>query len=158
MTAELGHLALILALLMAVVQGALPLAGAAQGVAVWMAAGRAAGRAQCFFLAVSFACLVDSFIGNDFSVLYVASHSNSELPLYYRIAATWGAHEGSMLLWALILGVWTLAVTIFSRGLSEEFQARVLGIMGLISVGILLFIILTSNPFERLTPMPAEWY
>ena len=156
MTAELGHLALILALFMAVLQGTFPLAGAAQGVPVWMAVGRAAGRAQAFFLAVSFACLVDSFIVNDFSVLYVAEHSNSDLPLYYRISATWGAHEGSMLLWALILGLWTLAVTVFSRSLSEEFLARVLGIMGLISVGILLFILLTSNPFERLVPVPAD--
>ena len=156
MTAELGHLALITALFMALLQGTFPLAGAAQGVPVWMAVGRAAGRAQALFLTVSFACLVDSFIANDFSVLYVAEHSNSELPLYYRIAATWGAHEGSMLLWALILGLWTCAVTIFSRGLSEEFLARVLGVMGLISVGILLFILLTSNPFERLVPMPAD--
>ena len=156
MTAELGHLALIMALFMALLQGTFPLAGAAQGVPVWMAVGRAAGRAQALFLTVSFACLVDSFVANDFSVLYVAEHSNSDLPLYYRIAATWGAHEGSMLLWALILGLWTCAVTIFSRGLSEEFLARVLGVMGLISVGILLFILLTSNPFERLVPMPAD--
>ena len=156
MTAELGHLALIMALFMALLQGTFPLAGAAQGVPVWMAVGRAAGRAQALFLTVAFACLVDSFIANDFSVLYVAEHSNSELPLYFRIAATWGAHEGSMLLWALILGLWTCAVTLFSRGLSEEFLARVLGVMGLISVGILLFILLTSNPFERLVPMPAD--
>jgi cytochrome c-type biogenesis protein CcmF len=121
-----------------------------------MSVGRAAGRAQFFFLAVAFACLIDSFIVNDFSVRYVAEHSNSDLPLYYRIAATWGAHEGSMLLWAVILGVWTFAVTVFSGSLSEEFLARVLGIMGLISVGILLFILLTSNPFERLVPMPGD--
>ena len=156
MTAELGHLALILALFMALLQGTFPLAGAAQGVPIWMAVGRSAGRAQFFFLAVSFVCLVDSFIGNDFSVLYVASHSNSELPLYYRISATWGAHEGSMLLWALILGLWTFAVTVFSKSLTEEFQARVLGVMGLISIGILLFILLTSNPFIRLAPAPAD--
>ena len=156
MTAELGHLALFMALFMALLQGTFPLVGAARGVPVWMAVGRAAGRAQALFLTVSFACLVDSFIANDFSVLYVAEHSNSDLPLYYRIAATWGAHEGSMLLWALILGLWTCAVTLFSRGLSEEFLARVLGVMGLISVGILLFILLTSNPFERLVPMPAD--
>jgi cytochrome c-type biogenesis protein CcmF len=105
---------------------------------------------------VAFACLIDSFIVNDFSVRYVAEHSNSDLPLYYRIAATWGAHEGSMLLWAVILGVWTFAVTVFSGSLSEEFLARVLGVMGLISVGILLFILLTSNPFERLVPMPSD--
>ena len=156
MTAELGHLALILALLVASMQSAYPLLGAARGVPVWMAVGRAAGRAQFLFLAVSFGCLVASFVDNDFSVLYVASHSNSSLPLYYRISATWGAHEGSMLLWALILGLWTVAVTLFSRGLSEEFLARVLGVMGMVSVGILLFILLTSNPFERIVPAPAD--
>ena len=156
MTSELGHLALIVALLMAILQGTFPLAGAALGVPVWMSVGRAAGRAQFFFLAVAFACLIDSFIVNDFSVRYVAEHSNSDLPLYYRIAATWGAHEGSMLLWAVILGLWTFAVTVFSNSLSEEFLARVLGVMGLISVGILLFILLTSNPFERLVPMPSD--
>ena len=156
MSAELGHLALILALLTAMVQAVFPLLGASQGVPIWMALGRAAGRAQAFFLAVSFGCLVACFVRNDFSVLYVASHSNSSLPLYYRISATWGAHEGSMLLWGFILGLWTLAVSLFSRSLSEEFVARVLGVMGLVSVGILLFILLTSNPFERLVPMPED--
>jgi cytochrome c-type biogenesis protein CcmF len=156
MISELGHLALIMALLTAVLQAVFPLLGASRSIPSWMTVGRAAGRAQFFFLAVSFACLVDSFISNDFSVLYVASHSNSELPLYYRISATWGAHEGSMLLWALILGLWGCAVTVFSRTLSEVFQARVLGVMGLISVGILLFILTTSNPFERLVPVPAD--
>ena len=156
MTAELGHLALIMALLTALLQAAFPLMGASQGVPVWMAVGRAAARAQFLFLAISFICLVESFVGNDFSVLYVAEHSNSSLPLYYRISATWGAHEGSMLLWALILGLWTFAVTIFSRSLSEEFLARVLGVLGLVSVGILLFILLTSNPFELLVPSPMD--
>ncbi|MGZ8219298.1 heme lyase CcmF/NrfE family subunit [Methylomagnum sp.] len=156
MTAELGHIALIMAFLVALLQAVFPLMGAAQGVPAWMAVGRAAGRAQFVFLAISFACLVESFIANDFSVMYVASHSNSTLPLYYRISATWGAHEGSMLLWALILGLWTCAVTIFSRSLSEEFLARVLGVLGLVSIGILLFILLTSNPFERLVPVPVD--
>jgi cytochrome c-type biogenesis protein CcmF len=156
MIAELGHLALIMALPMALLQSVFPLWGAAQGVPAWMAVGRAAGRAQFFFLAIAFACLVASFVNHDFSVLYVANHSNSTLPLYYRISATWGAHEGSMLLWALILGLWTVMVTVFSRGLSEAFLARVLGVMGLVSVGILLFILLTSNPFERLVPAPAD--
>jgi cytochrome c-type biogenesis protein CcmF len=156
MTAELGHLALIMAFLVAILQAVFPLMGAAQGVPAWMAVGRAAGRAQFVLLAISFACLVESFVAHDFSVMYVASHSNSTLPLYYRISATWGAHEGSMLLWALILGLWTCAVTVFSRSLSEEFLARVLGVLGLVSVGILLFILLTSNPFERLVPAPVD--
>jgi len=153
MIGELGHLTLIVALLMALLQAVYPLLGAAQGVSVWMAVGRAAGRAQCGFLLVSFGCLIATFINHDFSMAYVAENSNTSLPLYYRISAAWGAHEGSMLLWATILGVWTGMVTYFSRGLSEPFLARVLGIMGLISTGILLFILLTSNPFVR-NPMP----
>jgi cytochrome c-type biogenesis protein CcmF len=156
MIAELGQLALIMALLAASLQAVFPLLGAARNVPVWMDVGRAAGQAQFMFLAISFGCLVAAFINNDFSVLYVAEHSNSELPLYYRISATWGAHEGSMLLWALILGLWTVAVTVFSRSLSEEFLARVLGIMGLVSIGILLFILFTSNPFDRLVPAAAD--
>jgi len=156
MIAELGHIALIMALMMALLQAAFPLIGAHQGVPVWMAVARPAGRAQFLFLLVSIACLALSFVNNDFSVAYVAKNSNSGLPLYYRIAAVWGAHEGSMLLWAFILGLWTLAVTLFSRGLSEEMLARVLGVMGLISIGIQLFILLTSNPFERLVPAPLD--
>ena len=156
MSAEIGQWSLILAALFAITQGTFPLLGAARGIPLWMTVGRAAGRAQFLFLAVAFGCLVQGFIVNDFSILYVASHSNSELPLYYRIAATWGAHEGSMLLWALILSVWTVAVTLFCRSLTLPFQARVLGVMGLISTGILLFILLTSNPFDRLMPMPPD--
>jgi cytochrome c-type biogenesis protein CcmF len=156
MIAELGHIALIMALLMALLQGAFPLLGAALGVEVWMRVAKPAGRAQFLFLLVSFLCIVVSFVANDFSLEYVARNSNSALPLYYRIAAVWGAHEGSMLLWALILGLWTVAVTVFSRSLAEEFLARVLGIMGLVSVGILLFILFTSNPFERLVPAPSD--
>jgi cytochrome c-type biogenesis protein CcmF len=156
MTAELGHFALVMALLAALMQAFYPLVGAARGISVWMAVGRAAGRAQFLFLAVAFGCLVASFVNHDFSVMYVAEYSNRELPLYYRISATWGAHEGSILLWALILGLWTMAVTVFSRGLSEEFLARVLGVMGLVSSGILLFILTTSNPFQRLVPVPPD--
>ncbi len=156
MSAEIGQWCLILAVLFAIAQGTFPLLGAARGIPLWMSVGRAAGRAQFLFLAVAFGCLIQGFITNDFSILYVASHSNSELPLYYRIAATWGAHEGSMLLWALILSVWTVAVTLFCHSLTLPFQARVLGVMGLISTGILLFILLTSNPFDRLVPMPPD--
>jgi len=156
MIAETGQLALIFALLMATVQVVFPLTGAALRVPVWMAVARPAARAQFLFLLVSFYCLAQSFIDNDFSVLYVAQHSNSALPLGYRIAAVWGAHEGSVLLWATILSLWSAAVSIFSRGLSEIFISRVLGILGLVSVGILLFIIFTSNPFERLIPAPGD--
>ncbi len=156
MIAETGQLALIFALLMAVVQAVFPLAGAGLRIPVWMAVARPAARAQFLFLLVSFYCLTQAFIDNDFSVLYVAEHSNTALPLFYRIAAVWGAHEGSVLLWATILGLWSAAVSLFSRGLSEVFIARVLGILGLVSIGILLFILFTSNPFERLLPAPFD--
>ena len=156
MIAELGHFALVMALLMATAQAVFPLWGASRGVALWMAVGKPAARAQCLLLLVAFVCLAASFAANDFSVLYVATNSNSGLPGYYRIAATWSAHEGSMLLWATILGLWTVAVTLFCRRLEEAFVARVLGVMGLVSVGVLAFILFTSNPFERLTPTPTD--
>lgn len=156
MTAEIGQLALILALLMAAVQAFFPLAGTVFKLPLWMSVGRPAARAQCLFLVVAFGCLVKAFIDNDFSLLYVAEHSNSALPLFYRITAVWGAHEGSVLLWAMVLGLWTCAVSLFNRGLAELFAARVLGVLGLISVGVLLFILFTSNPFERLVPAPLD--
>ncbi len=156
MIPELGHFALILALLLALVQGTLPIAGAARGIATWMALGRAAAQAQFGCVAVAFACLAYSFITSDFSVLNVATNSNSQLPPAYKLAATWGSHEGSLLLWVLMLGVWSFAVTLRSRHLPPEMVARVLGVMGLVSVGFLLFMLLTSNPFERLFPAAPE--
>ncbi len=119
--------------------------------------GAAAAWGQFAFLAFSFACLTQAFLVDDFTVAYVASNSNSALPWYYKFSAVWGAHEGSLLLWAFILAGWTFAVSIFSRQLPEEMLARVLGVMGLISIGFLLFLIITSNPFERLLPQaPAD--
>jgi cytochrome c-type biogenesis protein CcmF len=156
MIPEIGHFALILALALALAQAVLPLAGAARGRPDWMAVARPAAQGQFVFVAIAFVCLAWSFAGNDFSVLNVASNSNSQLPLHYRIAATWGSHEGSLLLWVLMLTVWTVAVTVFSRRLPEEMVARVIGVMGLISVGFLLFMLLTSNPFERLFPPAAD--
>jgi cytochrome c-type biogenesis protein CcmF len=156
MIPEVGHFALILALCLALGQAFFPLAGAARGLPGWMAVARPAARAQFLFLATAFGCLMYAFITNDFSVAYVAQNSNSALPLPYRIAAIWGAHEGSLLLWATVLGVWTVAVTIFSRSLPEDFVARVLGVMGLVSVGFLLFMLTTSNPFDRLVPVPLN--
>lgn len=153
---EVGQFALVLALLMAVAQCALPLAGAARGNRAWMAVASPAAQAQFIFVLVAFACLAYSFITNDFSVLNVASNSNSLLPLNYRLAATWGSHEGSLLLWSLMLTVWTVAVTLFSTQLPREFLARVLGVMGFISIGFLLFMLLTSNPFERLIPAAMD--
>ena len=113
-------------------------------------------RERTDHLALAFGCLAWSFIANDFSVQNVATNSNSELPLHYRIAATWGSHEGSLLLWALILAVWTAAVARFSKRLPPEVIARVLGVMGLVAVGFLAFLLFTSNPFERLLPAALD--
>ena len=152
MIPELGQFALVLALCLSVIQTVIPLYGAHHqqdnliGVAV------PAARAQFLFVLIAFLCLVYAFVAKDFSVLYVATNSNAELPLQYRISAVWGAHEGSLLLWALILAGWTLAVTLASEALPAQFRARVIAVMGLVSVGFLLFMLLTSNPFERLLP------
>ena len=156
MSAELGQYCLLLSLMTALLQGCLPLLGAATSNRTLLEMAPAAARAQFIFLTTAFCSLVYGFIENDFSILYVASHSNQALPLYYRIAATWGAHEGSMLLWAMILSGWAFAVSLFSSGLPLLIKARVLGVMGLISVGVLLFILTTSNPFDRLIPMPTD--
>jgi cytochrome c-type biogenesis protein CcmF len=153
---EIGQLSLILALLLALAQGVLPIAGAARGVREWMHVARPAAQGQFAFVALAFLCLAWSFASNDFSVLNVATNSNSQLPLQYRLAATWGSHEGSILLWVLMLAVWTTAVTLYSRHLPEEMVARVLGVMGLISSGFLLFMLLTSNPFARLLPAAED--
>ncbi len=156
MIPEIGQFALIIALLLAVTQATLPLIGASIGNRTWVALAIPAGQAQFIFLVIAFSCLAYSFITNDFSVLNVATNSNSQLPLHYRLAATWGSHEGSLLLWTLMLGIWTVAVTLFSRHLPEEMTARVLSVMGIVSVGFLLFMLLTSNPFARLFPVPPD--
>jgi cytochrome c-type biogenesis protein CcmF len=156
MIPEIGQFALVLALCVAATQAVLPLAGAARGDGEWMALARPAALAQFAFVAIAFGCLTYSFIANDFSVLYVASHSNSRLPIGYRVAGVWGGHEGSLLLWMLMLTLWSVAVAAFSRRLPEEFVARVLGVMGLISIGFLAFMLFTSNPFDRLLPAPPD--
>ena len=156
MIPEIGQFALIVALLLAITQATLPMIGASRGNSTWIALAAPAGQAQFIFVAIAFCCLGYSFITNDFSVLNVATNSNSQLPLHYRLAATWGSHEGSLLLWTLMLSLWTVAVSLFSRHLPEEMVARVLGVMGFISVGFLLFMLLTSNPFTRLFPVPVD--
>src|SRR3989440_9819523 len=156
MIPEVGHFALIVALLTALVQGILPMLGAAIREPRLLALARPAARAQFVLVALAFACLAWSFVANDFSVKNVATNSNSELPLHYRVAATWGSHEGSLLLWTLMLGGWSFAVTLFSRNLPAPMLARVISVMGLVSAGFLLFLLFTSNPFERLLPAAAE--
>ncbi len=152
MIPELGHFALILALCVALTQGVLPLIGAHQQRLQWIALARPAAMAQALLLAVAFGCLTTAFVQNDFSVLYVAQHSNTLLPLPYRVAAVWGGHEGSLLLWVVMLVMWTLAVALFSKQLPDVMVARVLGVLALVTAGFLLFILFTSNPFERLLP------
>ena len=156
MLPELGHFALIVALFIALALGTLPIVGAAHGDVASMSLARPAAQAQFLFVAIAFGCLMASFVANDFSVLNVASHSNSELPMAYRIAATWGSHEGSMLLWVFMLSLWMLAVSLFSQRLPLDMVARVLGVMGFVSIGFLLFILLTSNPFQRLVPAALD--
>ena len=142
MNAELGQFCLIVALLVALVQAVLPLAGAATGRMGWMALARPAARLQGTLVLMAFASLTAAFVDNDFSVRYVASNSNSALPLVYRVTAVWGSHEGSMLLWTLMLAGWSTAVSM-GRQLPLAMMARVLGVMGAISTGFLLFILFT---------------
>ena len=156
MIPEIGHFALILALSLAICQGIFPLLGAHRNDETMMAVGRTAANGQLFFVVFAFGCLVWAFVQSDFSVLYVANHSQLSLPTIYKVSAVWGAHEGSLLMWILILAIWTVAVSYFSHNLPPEFSARVIGVLGLLSVGFLLFTLLTSNPFERLTPAPAD--
>ncbi len=156
MIPEIGNFAIIVALLLALLQGVLPIYGAARGSNVLMGMARPIATGHFVFVAIAFGCLATSFLNNDFSVLYVAEHSNSQLPAHYRFAAIWGGHEGSLLLWTFILTIWTVAVAQFSKHLPDEMVARVIGVMGLISVGFLLFMLMTSNPFERLLPAAVD--
>ncbi|MDO9214542.1 MAG: heme lyase CcmF/NrfE family subunit [Methylococcales bacterium] len=156
MIAELGHFSLILTLCMALVLGFVPITGAFRGLAGWIAVARPAAYAQLLFMALSYGCLTYSCLTHDFSVKYIATNSNTALPTIYLISGVWGAHEGSLLLWGLVLTVWTALVARFSKNIPEATVARVLGVMGLVSIGFLLFLLFTSNPFERLFPAPLE--
>ena len=156
MLPEIGQIALILALLIAILQAVLPLVGAHRRIAPWMALARPAAYAQLALVGVAYAVLTHAFVTQDFSVQYVAQHSNSLLPMLYRYTAVWGSHEGSLLLWVLVVGIWTAAVARYSRGLPDTVIARVLGVMGIVSTGFLAFLIFTSNPFIRLLPAALE--
>jgi cytochrome c-type biogenesis protein CcmF len=156
MAPELGIFSLILAFVLSLSQAFFGLTGAWRGKPAWMAVARPAVTGQFVFVGMAFVCLVYSFVNNDFSVLYVARNSNSQLPLFYKVAALWGAHEGSLLLWIMILSIWSVAVAAFSRQLPLSFSSRVLGVMGLVSSGFMLFTLWTSNPFQRLIPAATD--
>ncbi len=154
--AELGHFALILAMFVAAAQVVLPLAGAARNHAPWMAFAKPAALAQFFLMAVSFGCLTWAFMVSDFSLAVVYQNSHSDKPMIYKISGTWGNHEGSMLMWVLILSIFGAAVAQFGRNLPPTLRARVLGVQSLVSMGFYLFILFTSNPFNRMVPPPAN--
>ena len=156
MTAEIGQFALILALVLAGVQTLAPLFGAWRADPVLMGVGRSAALLQLLFVITAFVALALCYVFNDFSVSLVAQHSNRSQPLIYRIGATWGSHEGSMLLWVLIVALYGAAVALFGGTLRETLQARVLAIQGLIGVAFLGFLLFTSNPFLRLFPIPLD--
>ncbi len=156
MIVEIGHFALIMAACVALVQGVLPLAGTINDNQRWQALAKPAATLQFLLIAFSFAVLAHGALTDDFSIKYIAGHSNSLLPTQYKFASVWGGHEGSLLLWMLMLSGWTLAVAIFSRTLPLAMVARVIGILGLVSTGFLMFILITSSPFERLLPAPLD--
>jgi cytochrome c-type biogenesis protein CcmF len=156
MIPELGHFALIAAFAIALIQATVPAVGVWQRQTRWMAVGSSAAQAQFVLVLISYLCLTWAFVERDWSVAYVAANAHSETPLMYRISAVWGAHEGSMLLWMLMLSGWAAAVSLFSRSLPRDVRAQVLAVLGALSIGFLLFMLLTSNPFDRHFPVPAD--
>ncbi len=156
MIPEIGHYALILALCLAVVQSVIPLIGSHKRYSSWVETAFPAALGQTLFITISFICLTYAFTVDDFSVAYTARQSNTELPMIYKISAVWGGHEGSLLLWTWFLAIWTSAVVLFSKSMPLIMRGRVVAVMGLVSIGFLLFTLLTSNPFERIFPAPME--
>ncbi|MBM4207302.1 MAG: heme lyase CcmF/NrfE family subunit [Gammaproteobacteria bacterium] len=156
MIPELGHFALILALCMAITLAVAPMIGASRSITGWIALARPAAYGQLLFMLIAYGCLTYSSIVHDFSVAYIAQNSNTQLPFLYLISGVWGAHEGSLLLWATVLSCWTGLVARFSRSIPDATVARVLSVMGMVGIGFVLFLLMTSNPFERLFPAPPE--
>lgn len=149
---EFGQFALVIAMSLALIQAIFPLLGAWRGKLSWMNLARSCAYGQFLFIGIAFAILAYAFITNDFSVRYVAENSNTSLPLIYRFCAIWGAHEGSLLLWVFILSIWTALVALLSKNLPPDLIARVLAVLAMISVGFLLFLLMTSDPFTRILP------
>ena len=156
MIPEIGHFALIIGLAIAMIQAIFPMMGVSLNQPQWMALARPAARAQFLFLGISFACLIYAFLSSDFSVKLVANNSHTQMPTIFKVSSVWGNHEGSLLLWAFILSGWGVAVSFFSRSIPPVMLARVMSVMGMVAIGFLLFLIMTSNPFERLPFPPTE--
>ena len=156
MIAEIGHFALIVAFTLSIAQSIVPMLGAHYNDANFMRFGSTAANGQFGFIALAFACLTYAFVTSDFSVVTVAAHSNSAMPFIYKVSAVWGNHEGSMVLWVLILALFGSAVALYGSNLPEPLKARVLAVQGMVGAGFLTFILFTSNPFERLNPAPAD--
>ena len=154
MLPELGQFSLILAFCLSIILGTLPLIGAHRNNVLWMSLARPLSAGVFVFLGISIAILTYAFASDDFSVQFVALHSNSALPLQYKLTAVWGGHEGSFLLWTFMVAVWMLAVAIFSKSMPIDFVARVLGVLGILCSGYILFMLATSNPFDRIVPLP----
>ena len=156
MIAEIGHYALVLAFMVSLVQASVPLIGAQRGDAVMMDLARPAAIALFLLVITSFGALTYSYVVSDFSVINVAQNSHTDKPMLYKISGVWGNHEGSLLLWITILVTYAMAVAFFGRNLPPTLRARTLAVQGMITAGFLLFILLTSNPFLRLDPAPAD--
>ena len=152
MIAEIGNIAIVLALLLAGLSAIYPMWGAQTNHRLMISSAKPLAVGLFVFTAIAYACLTNRFLADDFSVAYVANHSNSLLPWYYKVTAVWGGHEGSFLLWVLIFSIWTVAVAVFSKGIPEVMVARVLSVLGMVSIGFYLFMLMTSNPFDSLLP------
>jgi cytochrome c-type biogenesis protein CcmF len=153
---ELGQFSLILAFCLSILLGSVPLVGAAKGNQLWMSLARPLTAGVFVFLSISILILAYAFVTDDFSVQFVAQHSNTLLPARYKMTAVWGGHEGSFLLWTFMLGGWMLAVSIFSKSMPIDFVARVLGVLGILCTAYILFMLATSNPFDRIVPLPPQ--
>ena len=156
MIPELGHFALLLALAIALVQAIAPLIGAQRNEPTLIALAKPAALAQFAFAALAFACLTWSYVVSDFSVLNVVENSHSSKTLLYKISGVWGNHEGSLLLWLLVLTLFGAAIAVFGRNLPPSLRARVLSVQAMVGIGFLLFVVLTSNPFLRVDPAPLD--
>ncbi|MBT8114229.1 MAG: cytochrome c biogenesis protein CcsA, partial [Arenicella sp.] len=156
MLGELGNFCLCLLMCVALAQTIVPLVGASKNQQNWMAFARNAAYVQWLLTVIAYICLTIAFINHDYSISYVANNSNNAQPLVYRISAVWGAHEGSLLLWILMLSSWTALVARFSHGIPRDMVARVLGVLGFVSIGFISFTLFTSNPFERLLDVPFD--